>query len=384
MELDLREWLPRNLSCSKLRRTRIPIGRGYEITRFLGSLLIVCEVFEPRLSRIVGVQNLFALVSELAMNQMTRRGFLMSSLSGSLIAMSSMTRGAEDATAEPIIDIHQHTNYRARTAEQLIAHQRTMGVTQTILLPAGSSVKRPSTGDGKHNTLGGVGAGGNDTALTMARQHSKEFFFGANEVTDLPEARAEIAKYLDLGGIIIGEQKFAVECDSAESQALYALAAEYKVPILMHFQHGTYNLGFERLHKMLEKFPKTNFIGHAQTWWANIDKNHSDQKVLYPKGKVTAGGLTDRYLADYPNMFADMSAGSGLNALTRDEDHTRGFLDRHQNKILYGSDCDDRVGAGPGCSGSQTIAAIRKLAPNKTAERKILFENAKKLFRFNV
>ena len=79
-------------------------------------------------------------------------------------------------------------------------------------------------------------------------------------------------------------------------------------------------------------------------------------------------------------MFADMSAGSGLNALTRDEDHARGFLDRHQSKILYGSDCDDRIGSGAACSGSQTIAAIRKLAPNKAAERKILFENAKTVF----
>lgn len=315
------------------------------------------------------------------MSPLSRRGFLVTSLSGSVAALSPFSRGADDAATEPIIDIHQHTNYRERTAEQLIAHQRTMGVTQTILLPAGSAVKRPSTADGKHNALGGVGAGGNETALTMSRQHPKEFFFGANEVTDLPEARAEIAKYLDNGAIIIGEQKFGVECDSAESQVLYKLAAEYRVPILRHFQHGTYNLGFERLHKMLEKYPTTIFIGHAQTWWANIDKNHTDQKVLYPKGKVTAGGLTDRYLADYPNMFADMSAGSGLNALTRDEDHTRGFLDRHQSKILYGSDCDDRVGMGPGCSGSQTIAAIRKLAPNKAAERKILFENAKKLFR---
>jgi predicted TIM-barrel fold metal-dependent hydrolase len=256
-----------------------------------------------------------------------------------------------------------------------------MGVTQTILLPAGSPVKRPSTADGKNNGLGGVGAGGNDTVLAVARQYSKEFYFGANEVTDLPEARVEIAKFLDLGAIIIGEQKFGVECDSAESQILYKLAGEYRVPILMHFQHGTYNLGFERLHKMLEKFPKTNFIGHAQTWWANIDKHHTDQKVLYPKGGVTAGGLTDRYLSDYPNAFADMSAGSGLNALTRDEDHARGFLDRHQNKILFGSDCNDPVGTGPGCQGSQTIAALRKLAPNKVVERKILYENAKKMFQ---
>lgn len=307
----------------------------------------------------------------------------MTSLSAGAGAFALTARGedtADSASAEPIIDIHQHTNYWKRDDDQLVAHQRAMGVTQTILLPAGSAVSRASTGDGKHNGLGGVGAGGNESVLAMARRHSKCFFHGANEVTDLPEARTEIVKYLELGAIIIGEQKFAVECDSAESQSLYALAGEYRVPILLHFQHGTYNHGFERLHEMLEKFPTTVFIGHAQTWWANIDKNHADQTVLYPKGKVTAGGITDRYLADYPNVFADMSAGSGLNALARDEDHARGFLDRHQDKILYGSDCADPEGSGPKCQGAQTIAAIRKLAPNKTAERKILHDNAKKLF----
>lgn len=314
------------------------------------------------------------------MSEISRRDFFKAMPLG-MAALSAVTNAQEQKPADPIIDIHQHTNYRERTSTQLIAHQREMGVTQTILLPSGSPVKRGSTGDGIHNGLGGVGAGGNDTVLTMARENPKEFFFGANEVTDLPTARSEIAKYLDLGAIIIGEQKFDIECDSPESQALYALAAEYRVPILLHFQHGTYNKGFERFHKMLEKFPNTMFIGHAQTWWANIDKNLDDQKNLYPKGPVTRGGLTDRYLADYPNMYADMSAGSGLNALNRDEDHARGFLDRHQDKILYGSDCDDRVGSGPKCQGSQTIAAIRKLSPNHKAERKILYHNAQKLFR---
>ena len=294
----------------------------------------------------------------------------------------SLRSEAQETQPEPIIDIHQHTNYAQRTNAQLIAHQKAMGVTRTILLPAGSPVSRTSTNGGKYNGLGGVGAGGNETVLAVARQFPKEFSFGVNEVTDLPEANVEINKYLDLGAIIIGEQKFTVECDSPESQKLYALATEHNVPILLHFQHGTYNLGFERFHKMLEKFPKTVFIGHAQTWWANIDKNHTDQNNLYPKGKVVAGGLTEKYLADYPNMFADMSAGSGLNSLLRDEDHTRGFLERHQNKILYGSDCNDAVGSGAKCQGSQTIAAIRRLSPNKAIERKILYENAKKLFRF--
>ena len=309
----------------------------------------------------------------------SRRRFLTTSLSLGAAVAAPALRAA--APAEPIIDIHQHTNYRDRSNSRLLAHQRAMGVAQTLLLPAGSAVRRPSTGDGKHNGLGGVRAGGNESVLEMAAAHPGEFHFGANEVTDLPEARDEIEKYLKRGAKIIGEQKFGVECDSRQSRMLYDLAAEYGVPILLHFQHGTYNLGFVRFGQVLEKHPRTTFIGHAQTWWANIDKNHADQSVLYPKGKVTAGGWTDRYLADYPNVFADMSAGSGLNALVRDEDHTRGFLERHQDKILYGSDCDDQVGAGKACQGSQTIAALRRLSPSKAVERKILFENARRLFR---
>lgn len=319
-------------------------------------------------------------------HSISRRAFVAGSavlaVGGSQAAIQTAC-GMTDESVEPVIDIHQHTNYWSRDTDKFLAHQKAMGVTQTILLPSGSAVSRASTGNGKHNGLGGVSAGGNDSVLELARQHPGAYYFGANEVTDLPEARKEIAKYLELGGIIIGEQKFDVECDSVESQQLYALAAEYKVPILMHFQHGTYNRGFERLHKMLEKFPNTTFIGHAQTWWANIDRNHANQAELYPKGKVTAGGLTDRYLSDYPNVFADMSAGSGLNALTRDEDHARGFLDRHQNKILYGSDCADAEGTGPKCQGAQTIAAVRRLVPSRTAERKILYENARALFRIS-
>jgi len=86
-------------------------------------------------------------------------------------------------------------------------------------------------------------------------------------------------------------------------------------------------------------------------------------------------------LSDYPNMFGDCSAGSGLNALTRDEDFTPAFLERHQNKLVFGSDCEDAVGSGSKCQGAQILAAIRRFAPNKAIERKILYENARKLLK---
>ena len=85
-------------------------------------------------------------------------------------------------------------------------------------------------------------------------------------------------------------------------QLVYSIAQEFDVPVLIHFQHQAYNMGFERFHKMLEKFPRGNFIGHAQGWWGNIDLHH-DQETIYPKTPVTRGGISDRLLSDYPNMY---------------------------------------------------------------------------------
>jgi predicted TIM-barrel fold metal-dependent hydrolase len=297
----------------------------------------------------------------------SRREFLAATCG--LLATAALAPSVPAAEApEPVIDIHQHTNYAGRTNEQLIRHQQVMGVTTTVLLPAGRFYGL----DAKCGT--------NDTVVALAREHPDQFVYFANEVADLDEAPAVIRPFLKRGAIGIGEQKFRVGSDSRFMERLAGLAEEFGVPILMHFQHGVYNTDIQHFHKTLEKFPKVNFIGHAQTWWGNVDAKH-DQKVLYPTGKVTPGGITDRLLADYPNMFGDHSAGSGLNFLVRDPEFAASFIDRHQDKLMYGSDCDDIVGVGPGCQGAQTLANLRKLAPNKKVERKILYENAKRLLR---
>ena len=306
--------------------------------------------------------------------QPSRRQFLVLSSAG-LAGLA-----VPDATPEPIIDIHQHMAYSGRSDQALLSHQRALGATTTILLPAGRSVNRPSTHNGVANGLQAQ-ALGNEACYRFARRHRREYRFAANEVPDLKQATPEIERYLKRGALLIAEQKFGVECDAPEMQRLYELAREHRVPVLMHWQFQMYNYGFERFHRMLEKYSQVAFIGHAQTWWANIDRNHVDQSVLYPKGPVTPGGLTDRYLSDYANMYGDLSAGSGLNALRRDEAFTKDFLARHQDKLLYGSDCSDRDGAGPACQGAQTLEIIRRLASSKTVERKLLHDNATKLFR---
>jgi predicted TIM-barrel fold metal-dependent hydrolase len=312
----------------------------------------------------------------------SRRDFLATSgfaLAG--VVLHGCATSDSSAHAEPIIDVHQHISYLDRTDEATRQHQRAMGVTKTILLPAGCPVKMASTHDGVSNGLQAK-ALGNEACYQFARAHPKEYLFAANEVPDLDGATREIERYLKLGAIMIAELKFGLDSDSPAMQRIYEVAQAWRVPVLMHWQVGMYNYGFERFYKMLEKFPGVNFIGHAQTWWANVDKNNQDDpKKLYPTGPVTPAGLTDRYLADYPNMFGDLSAGSGLNALTRDESFTPEFFQRHQDKLLFGSDCPDPDGSGPKCTGAKTIAAVRRFAPSKEIERKVLYENAKRLFR---
>jgi predicted TIM-barrel fold metal-dependent hydrolase len=289
---------------------------------------------------------------------LSRRELLAAAAAAPLAAQSS----------EPIIDIHQHTNYTGRSDEELIRHQREMGVAKTILLPAGSKY--------------GLAAdcGGNDTVVNIARRLPKEYVYFANELPDIPEARPVIEKYLKSGAIGIGEQKFPVDADSAHIDLIARIAAEHNVPVLLHFEFQKYNFNIDRFHRILERYPKVNFIGHAQTWWCNIDKA-CDQKTMYPTGPVTPGGISDRLLSDYPNMYGDLSAGSGLNSLTRDEDRTREFLKRHQDKLLFGSDCNDRQANGPQCLGAKIIAAVKRLAPDKKVERKILYGNASRLMK---
>ena len=267
----------------------------------------------------------------------SRRRFLETSavLLGTASLPRAFAAGAAPV-AEPIIDMHQHVQYSGRADDVLIGHQRTLGATTSVLMPSGDRGDNHPGGSGEHEAV-----------LALCKAHPGEFVFFANELTDHPDAPKII---------------------------------ERQLPMLLHFQDGMYNRHIERFHIVLEKFPTVKFIGHATAWWAAIDKNYKPG-TNYPKGIVTPGGITDRLLTDYPNCYAEVSAGSGNGAIVRDEEHYRGFIARHVDKLMFGSDCSEGTGRGPTCFAARTLAANRKLSANKAVERKILYENAKKMLK---
>ncbi|WP_052226521.1 amidohydrolase family protein [Microbacterium mangrovi] len=168
----------------------------------------------------------------------------------------------------------------------------------------------------------------------------------------------------------------AVAVDGPELQRVYALAAELDVPVMMHFQEAAvpgqpdYGIkGFSRIASMLSKYPETRFICHAPDFWGGIDARYTDGGT-YLTGPVPAGGLSDRLLGDYPNMYGDLGAPSALLQLTRDPEFTVGFLDRHQDKLMFGSDCSCTDGKGtPPQSAPQTATR-----PTLTETEEIAFD----------
>ena len=113
---------------------------------------------------------------------LSRRQFLRAS---AVLALAAATPGCQTSevpgASEPIIDIHQHLNYAGRPDDVFLTHQRAMGITKTILLPAGRPVNSPATHEGVSNGLEAKCLG-NEACCQFAKEHRGEFLFGANEV----------------------------------------------------------------------------------------------------------------------------------------------------------------------------------------------------------
>lgn len=268
----------------------------------------------------------------------------------------------------PIFDLHQHTDYYHRPDPELLAHSRNLDVTRTLLLPgAGWMIK-------------GAPCGSNEWCKRTEEANPGHFRRFTTADPEEPDAIRVMEADLKSGAIGIGEQKFEVPLESSMMRNVFDLARAHRVPVLVHFEHAKYNTGIEGFERILRAYPDVTFIGHAQTWWSNISKG-GDPKDLYPIGKVTPGGLTDRLLSDYGNLYADLSAGSGLNSIRRDPEFARGFLARHAKKIIWGSDCPCHDGAGGGwkqrsCVGRMCLTELTNLCANPIHFRRIVWDNA--------
>jgi predicted TIM-barrel fold metal-dependent hydrolase len=271
---------------------------------------------------------------------MKRREFLGAAAA---LAMSGRVRAERQAPPDwggPVVDTHLHLR---ATPEAHVAHMDGCGVSGAILRARDNP----------------------EAVRAVLEAYPGRFRWTASADATRADAVDVLTRAVKAGAVGLGEIKSHVAADGPELRRLYALAADLDVTIMVHFQEvphfdgeGVFATGFKRFEAMLKAYPKTRVIGHADAFWANVSAGYADD-VADPSGPIVRGGITDRLLADYPNLYGDLSANSGNNALSRDPVFTRDFLARHQDKLLFGSDCSCRDGRGAGTAQANNPAASR-------------------------
>lgn len=188
--------------------------------------------------------------------------------------------------------------------------------------------------------------------------------------------RDMLSRYVDAGAKGFGEHKTGVPIDDPRNLRLFAACAELKLPVLFHMdnERNMDKPGLPGLAKVLETFPTVNFMGHAQGWWASISGGLTQADLNnYPKTTVRPGGAIDALMDKYPNIFGDLSAGSGFNAINRDLKFGREFVIRRADRLVFGTDF-----LSPGQAVPQ-FELYEKLELPEDVQRKVFRENARRI-----
>ncbi len=206
---------------------------------------------------------------------------------------------------------------------------------------------------------------------------------------DLNTVEDRLRKFKQRGAVGIGEVMVNQWMDSPYMRALFCAAEKLDMPVLCHmspdagFSYGVAdNSGLPLLERTLQEHPGLKYIGHSQVFWLEISadcpKTGNAQRSGFGRGPVVREGTVERLLANYPNLYADLSAFSGSCAVMRDEAFGVYFLERYQDQLLFGTDTTNRHAVFPLAGFLDSLLREGKLS--RQAYDKICWANAQRLF----
>ena len=281
------------------------------------------------------------------------------------------------------IDIHAHVVLADEIppssiwikADELIDIYDKLDIDMGVLLPIVSP-------EGQTHTMT------NESIISAVERYPDRFVWFCNvdprsapnsETTDLSVL---LNYYKKKGARGVGELTSNLYFDDPKMDNLFHHCEECDMPVIFHVSpslgvnYGAVDeIGLPRLEKMLKKHPKLKFIGHSQPFWAEMSADITEEfRNRYPKGKVTEGRIA-QLLREYDNLYCDLSAGSGANAIMRDPEYAEKFLNEFADRIFFGCDI---------CEPTQTYPfKFSDFLENMRAEGTLKEENYRKICREN-
>jgi hypothetical protein len=247
--------------------------------------------------------------------------------------------------SEPIqsVDVHQHVDWGGRDRHGLVRYLDYVGVSKCWLLSW-------------EEVDGGLDYAYEHLSIRQVFEAHEKYpdriipFAGVDCRRENPEQL--LREYHARGARGYGEIKWHLAYDNWDAIRMFRLAGQLGMPVIVHVQYPRssmpnwwYGGHITALERAVKLCPETFFLGHAQSWWAHISGDADPERLeyAYPPGPVTPGGEVPRLLSTYPNLYGDLSGGSGYNGLTRDPAFGRQFLIDFADKLCYGVDgYDDR------------------------------------------
>ncbi len=243
------------------------------------------------------------------------------------------------------IDIHAHAYrrpcappHRFAAPEQLIERYDKIGIERAVLLPLVSpEVYSPQS---------------NEDILEMAEAYGGRFIPFCNvdprALTNSADAPLGdlLRYYRDQGCKGIGEVMPNMPFLHPMVQNLFRHTEDVGFPLTFDISdriggdYGLYDeVGLPQLQSCLRTFPRLTILGHGPAFWAEIGQLETPgDRAGYPDYAVKEEGVVPKLFRRCPNLYGDLSARSGCNALARDLDYASGFLNEFQDRLLFGTD----------------------------------------------
>ncbi len=290
-----------------------------------------------------------------------------------------------------LIDSHQHVFWHGRDDAGLVADLDEFGIDFAWLLswdmPAGEGVAQfrhvlnPAhlANDGTH-----PGVPLSDLLLTRHR-YPDRFVVGYCPDPRIENAPAVFESAVAMHDVrICGEWKLRMLFDDPRCVELFRKAGDLGCPVVLHldvpflangdsgkprYQPNWYGGTVENLERALRACPDTIFVGHAPGFWREISGDADTATELYPSGPVVPGGRLEPLLDRNANLWADLSAGSALRALSRDPDNANRFLNTYSDRLMFGRDY----------YGSELLDFLRRIDLAQDVQDRLFHANALRL-----
>ena len=262
-----------------------------------------------------------------------------------------------------IIDSHQHVFWHGRDDAGLVANLDEQGIAQAVLLNwdildtdytgTPERVYDPARAEPLAASPGLPFA----DAVTAARRYPDRFILGYCPHPLGRDPVERLAAAVEMYGVrICGEWKARIGLDDPRCLELFRFCGQRRLAVVFHIdvpyrpdpQTGKpvyyaewYGGTIDNLARALTACPETVLIGHGPGFWRCISSDCDTAPEGYPPRPVTEPGPLLAMFDQFPNLCADLSGFSGLNAISRSPDFGRKFLIDHHDRLLFGRDYYD-------------------------------------------